>query len=314
VKRYGVPVIYAGHQFRSRLEARFAEMLDRFQIKWEYEPYDVAVGNQVYYRPDFWLSESRTWVEVKCQLDCAKQSELDKVSRFALARNRVHEDVAVVAGFGSSILLRGDGIGEYPWINRGWWPLGNPLAGAESMKRWSLLNEAQASFIGCAVCKKWSVARCSDYGFRLWRKPCRICGGIPKPWEIGLTAPIYCVRGDVCPDLAHNLADEAGPRVESQGAVLNFWGQDGRPHDGIVELGSHEAINRISALPAASLLSADQAVILKWYEKHEPMPRRKALMSDEENREYTARRAEYESRVLDALSFEPMASRELRAA
>lgn len=57
---------YAGHRFRSRLEARYAVMLDHLGVRWEYEPqgYDLPSGP---YLPDFWLPEVRggMWLEVK---------------------------------------------------------------------------------------------------------------------------------------------------------------------------------------------------------------------------------------------------------
>lgn len=55
---------YAGHRFRSRLEARWAVFFDHLDIKWLYEPqgYDLR-GPQ--YLPDFWLPELGVWVEVK---------------------------------------------------------------------------------------------------------------------------------------------------------------------------------------------------------------------------------------------------------
>lgn len=57
---------YAGHRFRSRLEARWAVFFDRVGIAWEYEPEGYLVGpNRKPYLPDFWLPEQGVWVEVK---------------------------------------------------------------------------------------------------------------------------------------------------------------------------------------------------------------------------------------------------------
>lgn len=70
---------YKGFHFRSRLEARWAVFFDHLGIKWEYEKegYDFSaehwnndelnpkIGR---YLPDFWLPQSRTWIEVKGSL------------------------------------------------------------------------------------------------------------------------------------------------------------------------------------------------------------------------------------------------------
>jgi hypothetical protein len=57
---------YAGHRFRSRLEARWAVFFDSLGIRWEYEPQGYLVGpDQLPYLPDFWLPDLKTWVEVK---------------------------------------------------------------------------------------------------------------------------------------------------------------------------------------------------------------------------------------------------------
>lgn len=55
---------YAGHRFRSRLEARWAVFFDTLGIPWLYEVEGYKVGDGAYL-PDFHLPQSRTWVEVK---------------------------------------------------------------------------------------------------------------------------------------------------------------------------------------------------------------------------------------------------------
>src|SRR6516225_10627508 len=50
--RKGRPTVYAGIEFRSRLEARWACFFDRLRVRWVYEPFD---GNR--YTPDFLLHE-----------------------------------------------------------------------------------------------------------------------------------------------------------------------------------------------------------------------------------------------------------------
>lgn len=63
---------YAGHRFRSRLEARWAVFFDALGVKWQYEPqgYIIKVGErEVPYLPDFFLPSLKTWVEVKGSRD-----------------------------------------------------------------------------------------------------------------------------------------------------------------------------------------------------------------------------------------------------
>ena len=42
MKRKAIPTVYAGHQFRSRLEARWAAFFDVVEWDWEYEPIDLS--------------------------------------------------------------------------------------------------------------------------------------------------------------------------------------------------------------------------------------------------------------------------------
>jgi hypothetical protein len=60
---------YAGHRFRSRLEARWAVFFDSLGARWTYEPQGYEVADGVRYLPDFWLPDSGIWVEVKGTLD-----------------------------------------------------------------------------------------------------------------------------------------------------------------------------------------------------------------------------------------------------
>jgi hypothetical protein len=75
-----IETTYAGCRFRSRLEARWAVFFDHLRIRWQYEPQGYVIGpypadatpsmsslvvREGAYLPDFWLPESRLWVEVK---------------------------------------------------------------------------------------------------------------------------------------------------------------------------------------------------------------------------------------------------------
>lgn len=57
---------YAGHRFRSRLEARWAVFFDHLGLEWQYELQGYEVGESGRrYLPDFYLPQTDTWVEVK---------------------------------------------------------------------------------------------------------------------------------------------------------------------------------------------------------------------------------------------------------
>jgi hypothetical protein len=57
-----IPTLYAGIQFKSRLEARFAEWLDNHGFHWTYEPCRLGENG---YKPDFFVEEGAVYVEVK---------------------------------------------------------------------------------------------------------------------------------------------------------------------------------------------------------------------------------------------------------
>lgn len=64
---------YAGHRFRSRLEARWAVFMDTLGVKYEYEPqgFELTIDpyfdgpRTVRYLPDFWLPDLQAYMEVK---------------------------------------------------------------------------------------------------------------------------------------------------------------------------------------------------------------------------------------------------------
>lgn len=56
---------YNGYFFRSRQEARWAVFLDEMRIPYRYEIEGFDFGNEIHYLPDFWLPETKTWLEIK---------------------------------------------------------------------------------------------------------------------------------------------------------------------------------------------------------------------------------------------------------
>jgi hypothetical protein len=60
-----VPQTYRGVRFRSTLEADWACTLDAYRVAWQYEPEAIQLPSGEFYRPDFYLPEIRSWLEVK---------------------------------------------------------------------------------------------------------------------------------------------------------------------------------------------------------------------------------------------------------
>jgi hypothetical protein len=65
-----IETVYRGYRFRSRLEARWAVFFDELGVEWQYEP--EGFERQLYedgpthrWLPDFLLTKTNTWVEVK---------------------------------------------------------------------------------------------------------------------------------------------------------------------------------------------------------------------------------------------------------
>jgi hypothetical protein len=59
-----IPTTYNGTLFRSRLEARYAKVLDTYRIKWAYEVEGYEY-NGIRYLPDFYLPKINVLLEVK---------------------------------------------------------------------------------------------------------------------------------------------------------------------------------------------------------------------------------------------------------
>src|SRR4030095_1003418 len=84
------PTNYQRHNFRSRLEARWAVFFDALKIRWRYEAacFDLGFatinGKQTHlggYLPDFYLPDLETWVEVKPLIPSPDSIEWAKVRR-----------------------------------------------------------------------------------------------------------------------------------------------------------------------------------------------------------------------------------------
>ena len=73
-----IETVYNGYRFRSRLEARWATLFDTLGIKYDYEPEGFVLSDGTYYLPDFYLPESRSWFEVKGEMDEASAHKIDE--------------------------------------------------------------------------------------------------------------------------------------------------------------------------------------------------------------------------------------------
>lgn len=62
---HSVPTRYRDIQFRSKLEADWAEYFDFEQIRWSYEPEAFALPNGANYLPDFYLDDLQIYVECR---------------------------------------------------------------------------------------------------------------------------------------------------------------------------------------------------------------------------------------------------------
>lgn len=63
-----IPTLFDGYFFRSRLEARWAVFFRTLRIRYRYESEGFLVGageKKIAYLPDFFLTDTETWVEVK---------------------------------------------------------------------------------------------------------------------------------------------------------------------------------------------------------------------------------------------------------
>jgi hypothetical protein len=56
---------YAGCKFRSRVEARWAVLMDSLGVSWEYEKEGFNLGVDGLYLPDFWIPAQECWLEIK---------------------------------------------------------------------------------------------------------------------------------------------------------------------------------------------------------------------------------------------------------
>lgn len=71
-----IPTTYHGIEFRSKLEAKYAQAFDKLGIVWEYESHGFRFDDGTCYCPDFYMPEIDTYFEVKGALDAASDLKL----------------------------------------------------------------------------------------------------------------------------------------------------------------------------------------------------------------------------------------------
>jgi hypothetical protein len=103
----GTEAAYSGKIFRSRLEARWALMLDLADVDWDYEPCHYRLTNSLWYLPDFWLPDLEIWLEVKGEPFLDADSMAKVLNAVAgpnpiPSRNRPHDPSQVII-FGGDI-------------------------------------------------------------------------------------------------------------------------------------------------------------------------------------------------------------------
>lgn len=112
-----VPQTYRGVRFRSTLEADWAATLDSLDIAWEYEPEAVQLPSGEFYRPDFYLPECTTWLEVKGPHD----ERIDKVRELGAVAEHYP---------GCDRIPRPDELCLTAWTDEEWDRIGRALAAA----------------------------------------------------------------------------------------------------------------------------------------------------------------------------------------
>jgi hypothetical protein len=86
---------YKGRRFRSRLEARWAIFFDMARIKWEYEFEGYKLNDGTSYLPDFYLPESKTFVEIKPHDKELVDKGLQKCDEFVFSTKK---DILLIGG------------------------------------------------------------------------------------------------------------------------------------------------------------------------------------------------------------------------
>lgn len=149
------PALYAGVWFRSRLEASWAAFMDHHAIEWAYETDYFEFGDGSRYLPDFWLPESRAWIEVKgvlCEADEAK------ITRLA-ARAQFKDELVILIGAPAGLVF-----GEVMPDGK---KLPIDLLRCRKCDRWTFTSAS------CRFCGAWDGGKAFDDEHKHLGGPCR---------------------------------------------------------------------------------------------------------------------------------------------
>lgn len=95
-----IPTRYAGYDFRSRAEARWAVFMSTLEVEWDYEQQGYSAGNRGYL-PDFYLPHHDLYLEVKpTDADMVDPEGVERWGLFAgdLVTNAAHGRTAMLIG------------------------------------------------------------------------------------------------------------------------------------------------------------------------------------------------------------------------
>ncbi len=110
-----IPTTYHGIEFRSKLEAKYAQAFDRLGIAWEYEGHGFRFDDGTCYCPDFYMPEIDTYFEVKGVLS---DDSMRKVVLLAKEQKRVvvgppDGDAEIFVGYPPGEFVNDDDKGYY---------------------------------------------------------------------------------------------------------------------------------------------------------------------------------------------------------
>jgi hypothetical protein len=150
-----VPVTYNGIRFRSTLEADWACTMDHYRIAWQYEPEAFQLPSGVFYRPDFWLPEITTWLEVKGPH--RERVEKAEELRWAVQTPPEWGDAPAASG---------------PYVRKPWRMVvvGGPPDSYNRLN--AMMPGASTMLTCCGVCRRWQWNACFEGECR-W---CNACG------------------------------------------------------------------------------------------------------------------------------------------
>jgi hypothetical protein len=133
----GHSLVYGRQEYPSKVQAawarQFHDQREPYKPEHDWFPYDL--GDGIWYRPDFWMAQSKHWVEVKAGMDQVTTDVQRKAQRLA---DKSGHDVQLVVGWPDShetrwFRARSEGLNRSVFIgtiSRGVKPYGNPAGAA----------------------------------------------------------------------------------------------------------------------------------------------------------------------------------------